>query len=268
VLGKDSAVMMKTFCNILTTFRKELLKQTTIMFSQSKIAVLFLTVVAVTVVEGFAPIAQPRLATSTELGAFFQKSADKSPTVSSEAAPKKSSPFSKFAGKKESTAVKEDAPPAKKGFSFGKKDAKKAPIKKVVAKKNGAKKVTEEAPAAKKKFSFGNKKDATEKTVAKKAPVKKVVVKKAVAKKAPVKKVVAKKVVAKKVVAKKVVAKKVVAKKPVQKKVVAKKAPVVKKKLVSKTSGAKKSFAKNSFSGKKPQSKDNLVIYERQCHIN
>ena len=169
------------------------------MFSQSKIAILFV-VLAVAAVEGFAPVAQPRIASSTELGvSFLKKAAEKS--VETEAvAPKKKFSF----GAKKTEAKKEEAVAPKKKFSFG-------------AKKTEAKK--EEAVAPKKKFSFGAKK-----TEAKAAPVKKV---KVVAKKAaPVKKV---KVVAKKIVVakkaapvKKVVAKKVVAKKTVAKKTVAK----------------------------------------------
>merc|ERR1719215_1691446 len=111
------------------------------MFSKSQIA--FLVVAAVAVVEGFAPVAQPRFATSTELGAFFfQKTAEKSPTLSLE-------------------------PETKSKFSFG----KKAPVEKVVEKKT----VEKKAPFS--KFSFGKKGAATE-TDAKKAPVKKVVAKK------------------------------------------------------------------------------------------
>ena len=148
------------------------------MFSQSKIAILFV-VLAVAAVEGFAPVAQPRIASSTELGvSFLKKAAEKS--VETEAvAPKKKFSF----GAKKTEAKKEEAVAPKKKFSFGAKktEAKAAPVKKV-------------------------------KVVAKKAaPVKKVKVvakKIVVAKKAaPVKKVVAKKVVAKKTVAKKTVAK-------------------------------------------------------------
>jgi hypothetical protein len=152
------------------------------MFSQSKIAALFIAVVAVAVVQGFAPVVQPRVASNTELGAFFfQKSLEKSPTLSLETKTK-SNPLSMF-GKKTATATAvKEAPPAKKKFPFGlkKDDAKKSPIKKVVAKKTVAKKV------------------AVKKVVARKPVVKKTVAKKAAAKKPVVKKAVAKKVVAKK----------------------------------------------------------------------
>merc|ERR1712224_1142926 len=178
------------------------------MNSVSKIVILVVAAIAVAVVDGFAPVAQPRLTSSTELGAFFfQKPTDKSPTLSveSKAETKKASPFSKFGKKPAATAVKDEAPPAKKKFSFGKKNAEPA------------------------------------KTEAKKAPIKKVVAKKKPEKKAPVKKVAAKKAVVKKVVAKKPAAKKAVAKKPAVKKSVAKKPvikpvakkPVAKKKLVA-----------------------------------
>lgn len=209
------------------------------MLSFSKTTILVIAAIAVAVVEGFAPMAQPRLSSSTELGAFFfQKPTEKSPTLSVETKPKKASPFSKFGKKPEATAVKEEAPPAKKRFSFGKKDAapakteaKKAPIKKVVAKKEPVKKAV------------------AKKAVAKKAPVKKAAVKKSAPKKAPVKKVVAKKTPVKKPVVK-----------PVAKK------PVAKKKLVARKPS--KSSFKNDFVVKKPQQKTKLTIYERQCHIN
>jgi len=211
-----------------------------IMNSVCKIVILVVAAIAVAVVDGFAPVAQPRLTSSTELGAFFfQKPTDKSPTLAVESkTEKKASPFSKFGKKPAATAVKEEAPPAKKKFSFGKKtaapaktEAKKTPVKKVVANKKPVKKVAE-----------------------KKAPVKKVA-----AKKAPVKKVVAKKAPVKKAAVKKAVAKKPVIK-PVAKK------PVAKKKLVARKP-AKSNF-KNDFAIKKPQAKKKLTIYDRQCHIN
>jgi hypothetical protein len=198
------------------------------MISQSKIAFLFVAAVAVAVVEGFAPVAQPRLSSTTELGAynFFQKPAEKSPTLTVDAPAKKSNPFANFGKKK--TVAEAPAAPAKKQFSFGAKkaDTKKAPIKKVVAKKAPAKKV--------------------------------------IAKKAPAKKVIAKKAPAKKVIAKKPVAKKIVAKKPVGKPAFAAK-KVQKTKLVAKK---KSTFKNDFAIKKPTKSKNKLTVYERVCHIN
>merc|ERR1712032_157402 len=213
---------------------------------QSKHVLLLITTVAVAVVEGFAPVAQPRLASSTELGAFFfQKPTEKSPTTSPDKIEtEKSNPFAKF-GKKTDTAVAEKPPPVQKKFSFGsfgkKNDADtavevKAPIKKILVKKSVEKKSpTDKAGATK--------------TVAKKAPIKKAVVAKKAANplafKTPVK---VKKVVVKKVLP----AKNVVPKKPTKK--------IVKKPV--------KKF-KNDFNVKSPKTKQKKVtIFERACHIN
>lgn len=123
------------------------------MISLTKIS--FVAMATAAVVEGFAPLAQPRFASSTELGAFFfQKPTEKSPTLSLDTDTKIANPFAKF--------------------SFGKDEedevvAKKAPVKKVVAKKAVAKKVPVKKVVAKKPVLT---------SVAKKAPVKKVVLKK------------------------------------------------------------------------------------------
>lgn len=151
------------------------------MFSQ-KLA-LIVAVVAVSAVQGFAPVAQPRVASNTELNAFFfQKPTEKSPTLSLETE-KKASPFSKFSfpGK---AAPEEEAAPKKFSFGDKKNESKKTAVKKVVAKKVVKKVVAKKAPAVKKAVA----KKVVKKVVAKKAPA----VKKAVAKKV-VKKVVAKK---------------------------------------------------------------------------
>ena len=127
------------------------------MFSQSKIAILFV-VLAVAAVEGFAPVAQPRIASSTELGvSFLKKAAEKS--------------------------VETEAVAPKKKFSFGAKktEAKAAPVKKV--------KVVAKKAAPVKKVKVVAKKIVVAK---KAAPVKKVVAKKVVAKKTVAKKTVAK----------------------------------------------------------------------------
>merc|ERR1712032_1168056 len=223
---------------------------------QSKHVLLLITTVAVAVVEGFAPVAQPRLASSTELGAFFfQKPTEKSPTTSPDKIEtEKSNPFAKF-GKKTDTAVAEKPPPVQKKFSFGsfgkKNDADtavevKAPIKKILVKKSVEKKSPTDKAGATKTVA---KKAVAKKAVAKKAPIKKAVVAKKAANplafKTPVK---VKKVVVKKVLP----AKNVVPKKPTKK--------IVKKPV--------KKF-KNDFNVKSPKTKQKKVtIFERACHIN
>merc|ERR1712032_1395534 len=150
---------------------------------QSKHVLLLITTVAVAVVEGFAPVAQPRLASSTELGAFFfQKPTEKSPTTSPDKIEtEKSNPFAKF-GKKTDTAVAEKPPPVQKKFSFGsfgkKNDADtavevKAPIKKAVVAKKAANPLAFKTPVKVKKVVV--KKVLPAKNVVPKKPTKKIV---------------------------------------------------------------------------------------------
>ncbi|VEU35750.1 unnamed protein product [Pseudo-nitzschia multistriata] len=101
----------------------------------SKIATLFV-VLAVVSVQGFAPVAQPRVAANTELNAFFfQKPSEEAGAAVAAETKKVSNPFAKFA---KPAAEKKAAP------------AKKAPVKKIVAKKAVAKKaVAKKAPVKK-----------------------------------------------------------------------------------------------------------------------
>lgn len=128
------------------------------MFSAtSKVGFLFIAI-AIALVDGFAPAAQPKAASSsTELGAFFfQKPTEKSPTLSLEKDEK--NPFAKLLKKPSQATKKDEAPAAKKNpFTFTKKTT---PSKKV----NGAAKKAAPAP---KKTLFSFNKRTTDKKVAK-----------------------------------------------------------------------------------------------------
>ncbi len=71
------------------------------MFSKTQIALLF--VAAIASVQGFAPVAQPKVASSTELGAFFFQKPSEESTKPMKKVVAKKAPAKKIVAKKTTT---------------------------------------------------------------------------------------------------------------------------------------------------------------------